>query len=136
VNDKPRDDGGDQDPDVGQKQDGNDVLPQMPELDFHAAFKQERRQENDQGDVRRQPIRPLACYVLQERSAHHAKGQAAQHQRNGVGNPKTGRYHSDDGGGDQQPDDELDDKMGLHGFSARIRYNKSEAPRDCALCQS
>ena len=46
--------------DVRQQEDGHQVFPQMPDVDPDAALEEQGWKEQDEDDLGRQPVRPLA----------------------------------------------------------------------------
>ncbi len=92
----------------GQQQQGYGISKQLSQVEFHAAFKNKRRKKQDQDDVGRQPIGPVAGLERrQKRDPDRSKQEAAENKGHRVRNPQAFRQHRDDRGGDKQPNQEF-----------------------------
>ena len=98
----------------------------MTDVYFQTAFKKKGRKEEDEDDVRGQPVRLLTLgKSLEEGMAGNPEQQAANYERDGIRNAKTRGQHGDKRGGDQQPDQKLD--CGMCGHD-RIHKSKEKKP--------
>ena len=89
--------------DCRQEQNRRSVLPELPNLELDAAFKQQRGKKDNQRDAGRQPVRLVADQSIDDWQMDRAQDEASNHQGNRVGDSQTGRDHGNHGSRDQQP---------------------------------
>lgn len=106
----------------GEQKDGNQILAQLAQLYFQAAFKEKGRQEDDQNDVGSEPVGPLRHQLVDDRQMDQAERKSHQNQRDRVGYAQDRCDHRDNGSREQQSEQELDGGKSRH---REIRFEKN-----------
>ena len=93
---------------VGERQQRHGIAKQIPHVQLHAAFEDQRRKKQYQNHIGRQPIGTVTGLKRrQDRMLNDSEEQAAQDEGHRLGNPQALRQHRDDRGNDEQPNQEF-----------------------------